>query len=129
MSTYTPPYQILVVDDDPFFTGLITDLLELDGHMVSCVTDGISAIKLLEHYQPDLIITDILMPNMNGVDLILALSRNDSHIPIIATSGGRRAISPDFSLESAKLLGVTTTISKPFTRKELQQAIRVAMIS
>ena len=119
--------HILVIEDDAFFSELLLELLQQDGHKVSFATDGAKALQLLTIQRPDLIITDILMPNMDGVELIMALAKQDSRIPVIAMSGGRRSISPEFSLESAKLLGVKTTLTKPFTHTDLRQTVQLAL--
>jgi CheY-like chemotaxis protein len=119
--------HILVIEDDKFFSELLVELLKQDGHVVSLATDGAKALQLLSTQRPDLIITDILMPNMDGVELIMALAKQDNRIPVIAMSGGRRSISPEFSLESAKLLGVKTTLTKPFTHTDLRQIVQSAL--
>jgi CheY-like chemotaxis protein len=119
--------HILVIEDDVFFSEMLVDLLQQDGHKVSHATDGTKALQLLTLQRPDLIITDILMPNMDGVELIMALAKQGNLIPVIAMSGGRRSISPEFSLESAKLLGVKTTLMKPFTHKDLRQIVQLAL--
>jgi len=119
--------HILVIEDDEFFGELLLELLQQDGHKVSLATDGAKALQLLAIQRPDLIITDILMPNMDGVEFIMALAKQDSRIPVIAMSGGRRSISPEFSLESAKLLGVKTTLTKPFTHTDLRQTVQLAL--
>ncbi len=119
--------HILVIEDDEFFSELLLELLQQDGHKVSLATDGAKALQLLAIQRPDLIITDILMPNMDGVEFIMALAKQDSRIPVIAMSGGRRSISPEFSLESAKLLGVKTTLTKPFTHTDLRQTVQLAL--
>jgi CheY-like chemotaxis protein len=77
----------------------------------------------LEKLQPDLILTDILMPQMDGVEIILALSQRSNTIPIIAMSGGGRAISSQFNLESASLLGVKAVLTKPFSHADLRRVI------
>lgn len=119
--------HILVIEDDKFFSELLIELLKQDGHQVSLAIDGVKAMQLLAIQRPDLIITDILMPNMDGVELIMALAKQGNRIPVIAMSGGRRSISPEFSLESAKLLGVKTTLTKPFTHIDLRQMVQLAL--
>ena len=115
--------HILVVDDDDFFSTLLVNMLETDGHKVITALDGIQALKLLERKRVDLIITDILMPHMDGLEFILALSKRDNQAPVIAMSGGRRSIKPEFNLESARLLGVQTTLTKPFSHADLRKAL------
>jgi CheY-like chemotaxis protein len=116
--------HILVIEDDEFFSEMLVELLQQDGHKVSLAADGTKALQLLTLQRPDLIITDILMPNMDGVEFIMELAKQGNQIPVIAMSGGRRSISPEFSLESAKLMGVKATLVKPFTQKDLRQIVQ-----
>ncbi len=118
---------ILVVEDDLQFRQMLVQMLRLDGHEVATAAHGIEALKFLQGATPDVIITDILMPGMDGVETILELARRGSQIPIIAMSGGRRAITAQFNLESAALLGVAATLPKPFARADLRKAIDRAL--
>ncbi len=119
--------HIMVVEDDIQFRQMLFDMLQQDGHRVALAGDGVEAIKLLATVQPDLIITDILMPGMDGVEFIMELSRQDNATPMIAMSGGRRAITAEFNLDSAALLGVKSTLAKPFSRADLRGAIKQAL--
>lgn len=106
---------------------MLAKMLQADGHSVATAADGALALQQLDQVQPDLIITDILMPNLDGVETILALARRGSVTPVIAMSGGRRAISADFNLASASLMGVAAVLAKPFTRQGLREAIGQAL--
>jgi CheY-like chemotaxis protein len=64
---------------------------------------------------------------MDGIELILELNRRKISVPIIAVSGGRRSISADFNLQSAALMGVKATLSKPFAREDLRKAVAKAL--
>lgn len=119
--------HILVIDDDNQFRTMLVQMLSLDGHHVKIATDGEMGLDILIKNPPELIITDILMPKLDGIELILELSRRNITIPIIAVSGGRRSISAEFNLESAALMGVKVTLSKPFAREELRQAVAKAL--
>jgi len=116
--------HILVIDDDDFFREVLVQMLQKDGHQVTEARDGVQALALLPRTHPDLILTDILMPHMDGVEFITELSRQSNNTPIIAMSGGRRAITAAFNLESAKLMGVKVTLSKPIGHGALSAAIR-----
>ena len=120
--------HILVIDDDEFFLEMLQQMLLLDNHQVSLLKDGAQAIAWLNDNQPDLILTDILMPNMDGVELIMQLSKRSNNTPLIAMSGGRRSITSAFNLESAKLLGVKFTLTKPFTQLALRDVLREALV-
>lgn len=119
--------RIMVVEDDVQFRQMLLDMLQQDGHQLASAGDGAQAIKLLATARPDLIITDILMPGMDGVELIMALSKQDDATPMIAISGGRRSITAEFNLDSAALLGVKGTLAKPFSRTDLRAAIEQAL--
>lgn len=119
--------HILVVDDDEQFRGMLVQMLGQDGHRLSIAHDGAVGLQMIQDVKPELIITDILMPHMDGIELIMELSRRSSGIPIIAVSGGRRSVSADFNLESASMMGVKATLSKPFARADLRKAIEQAL--
>jgi CheY-like chemotaxis protein len=121
--------RILVVEDDPQFREMLVQMLRLDKHDVTIAADGMEGLELARRCQPDLIITDILMARMDGVETIVELARQGSRIPIIAMSGGRRTVTAEFNLESAGLLGVSATLAKPFTRADLRKAIDQALRS
>ncbi len=119
--------HILVIEDDLEFREPLVNMLAKDGHTVAVAGNGAEALQLLNTIRPDLIITDVLMPKMDGIETILELSRARSAVPIIAMSGGRRSISADFNLESAGIMGVKATLAKPFSRAELRGAIQRAL--
>lgn len=119
--------RILLIDDDEQLRNMMIQMLTHDGHQLSVASDGEEGLAMSRSAQPDLIITDVLMPKMDGIELILALQKLDLNVPIVAMSGGRRAVSAEFNLESATLIGVKATLSKPFTRQELRNAIEKAL--
>lgn len=119
--------HILVIDDDEFFRDVLEQMLKKEGHIVTVSHDGIHALGLLKRIEPDLIITDILMPNMDGVEFIMQLTKLSNNTPVIAMSGGRRSITSAFNLESAKLLGVKVTLTKPFAHTALRTALQEAL--
>ena len=108
---------------------MLVQMLRLDGHEVATAAHGIEALKFLQGATPDVIITDILMPGMDGVETILELARRGSQIPIIAMSGGRRAITAQFNLESAALLGVAATLPKPFARATFSRPLQAMIVT
>jgi DNA-binding response OmpR family regulator len=111
--------HILVIEDDAQFRAMLTQMLTEDTHQVTVACDGEIGLQLALQVKPDLIITDILMPHKDGIETIVSLSRSGSAIPIIAISAGRRLITAKFNLESASLMGVKTTLVKPFVRAAL----------
>lgn len=119
--------HIFIIEDDAQFLTMLVKMLQSDGHQVTTASNGEEALSLLERIKPNLILTDILMPKMDGVETIMALSQKGNAIPIIAMSGGRRSISAEFNLESANLLGVEAVLAKPFSRADLRAAIELAL--
>jgi CheY-like chemotaxis protein len=119
--------KVLIVDDDELFRTMLVEMVQREGYQVSTATDGNAALAAIERSRPDLVITDILMPEKDGIELIMELAQREARIPIIAVSGGRRSISLEFNLESAKLIGVRATLPKPFTREQLRDAIADAL--
>jgi CheY-like chemotaxis protein len=115
--------RLLVVDDNAPFRQMLTHALEVAGHEVVGADDGDAALRRFAGDGPfDVVITDIVMPNREGIGTILELVGR-SEVPIIAISGGGRAIDPDDVLESARLLGARATLAKPFPLASLLEAV------
>ena len=110
--------QILLIEDDQQFHNFVKEVLESDGYSVISAMNGVEASKLLEEHSPDLIITDLLMPEKDGVRLITEARVSHPQTPIIAMSGGQSAFSPVF-LEAATTLGAAHTLDKPFDDEQL----------
>jgi CheY-like chemotaxis protein len=117
---------ILVVDDD---SGVLkmTELMLSDGGFNVLVTgnarDGLAVLK---SQKVDLIITDIIMPEMEGIELISQLKQDHPELPIMAISGGGRSHNTDF-LKFAKKLGAKVVLEKPFRREALLDAVSRAL--
>ena len=103
---------ILVVDDDQAVRSLLARTLTKVGHEVIEAEDGIGALRLFKDHKPDLVITDLVMPNKEGLEMILELRGIHPQTHIIAISGGGRC-NPASYLEMAKYLGAARTLSKP----------------
>jgi CheY-like chemotaxis protein len=119
--------HVLLIDDDEQFRAMLAQMLALDLHEVTQASDGDEGLQRVSETPPDLIITDILMPNRDGIETVAALTEADSKIPIIAISGGQRLQKADFNLALASLIGVKATLTKPFTRADLRLAIKHAL--
>ncbi len=114
--------RILIIDDEAELRAMLRRMLEQAGHEVTEAANGAQGLRLYEQDAPDLIITDIIMPEREGVETIIALRRADPELPIIAISGGGRLAATDF-LSMAKKLGARHTLSKPFGRDQLLEAV------
>ncbi|WP_394205324.1 response regulator transcription factor [Shewanella waksmanii] len=104
--------HILLVDDDHVFRDLLCQALEQEGHEVTCAADGIEALTRLKHFQPDIILLDIMMPNMDGFGL---LNSCDKSTPVIVIS----AIDNEEERIKGYELGADDFVTKPFSIKEL----------
>jgi CheY-like chemotaxis protein len=112
----------MVVEDDSAVKELLREILERAGHEVTAAGNGKEAMALYKKSPADLIITNILMPEKEGLETIQELRRENPDIKIIAISGGGQ-IGPADYLEVARRFGATRTFSKPFDRKELLRAV------
>ena len=114
--------RILIIDDDVQILKMLRKMLELEGHEVVDAADGNKGLKLYRDAPTDIIITDIIMPEKEGIETIIELRREFPEVKIIAMSGGGNA-GPEEYLHMAKGLGAQRTLTKPFENEELLEAI------
>ncbi len=114
--------KILVIDDDDILRCLIGEPLRDAGHQVSVATNGVDGMRLLSKERPDIVITDILMPDQDGLGLIMAVRREWPTAKIIAISGGGAFGSLDL-LVTASRLGADATLAKPIMPEELLDSV------
>ena len=114
--------RILVVDDEPMLRGVVRKMLERNGHEVVDAADGALGIEAYRQLPTDIVLTDIVMPNKDGIQLIIELKKEFPSVRLIAMSGGARTSERDF-LEVAKQYGVRQVLQKPFSRTELEAAV------
>ncbi len=114
--------KILVLDDEPSILLMIKKMLEKAGYEVIVASNGKEGMRLFERDKPDMVITDIIMPEKEGLETIFELRRMHPDLKIIAISGGGR-ISPDGYLPGAKLLGANMVFQKPLVQKEFLNAV------
>jgi len=112
---------ILVIDDEEPIRALLRIALEGAGHEVLEASNGGLGLALYRARSADLIITDIVMPEMDGLEMMLELTRNFFNVKVIAISGGLEGEVP---LHVAKLLGVRQTFQKPLDMETLLSAVR-----
>lgn len=115
--------RILIIDDDDQLLRMLRKALELSGHDVVAAENGKDGMKLLRENPTDLIISDIVMPEMDGLEILMQLRREVPRVPLIAISGGVPGTELD-TLEIAKRLGAARTLKKPFALSEMIQAVR-----
>ena len=104
--------SILLIDDDKILRVMTTELLRAGGHAVDTANDGNAGLELYKSGQYDLVITDIMMPEMNGLQLIEQLSYTTPRPRVLAYSGGSQLSQSSF-LPLAKDLGVERILAKP----------------
>lgn len=117
---------VLIVDDDPQMLRLLTDVVEMEKHDVLLAQDGAQAIDYFSHQVPDLVITDILMPKKEGLELISELKEKFPDIKIIAYSGGGSS-DPQSYLEFASGMGADKVFSKPMPLNDLRHEIKALL--
>lgn len=114
--------KILVVDDDPAISEMLTIVLSAEGFDTVAVTDGALAVETASQEQPDLILLDLMLPGMNGID-ICRLIRQESSVPIIMLTAKTDTVDVVLGLES----GADDYVNKPFKAKELVARIRARL--
>ena len=110
--------SILIVDDDDAVLDVLSEMLRFAGHEATIARNGRDALQWVSEGKFDLVITDLIMPEKEGLETIAEFRRNFAEIPIIAISGGGR-LRPNDYLETARFIGANATLAKPFARTEL----------
>jgi len=116
--------RILFIDDDEQTLDLFGQILKGAGHEVIMARDGVTGIALYRKNPTDLIITDIMMPVKDGMEVISELKRDFPEVKIIAISGTGREERREFFFDVSRILGAKRTFEKPIDPAELLQAIR-----
>jgi two-component system chemotaxis response regulator CheY len=113
-----PPPTVLLVDDDLAVQDAIEMMLEADGYRVVTAADGRQALAAYPEVRPDLVITDIIMPNETGLAVLAGIKRMNPAAKVIVMSGGGRTTNIDF-LDMAAELGASVVLDKPCDPDEL----------
>jgi CheY-like chemotaxis protein len=114
--------HILLVDDEVEFRQLLKNILVLEGHDVECASNGNEALGLSRRSAFDLVVTDLIMPEKEGIEMMMDLRKESPKLKIIAMTGGGFGSADDY-LSFARALGAVKTLAKPFTRNEILEAI------
>lgn len=115
--------HILVIDDDDAVLSLFGQFLESAGYSVMLAPDGGEGMRLMKQRNPDLIITDIMMPEMDGLELLMKIRKHHPGIPVIAISGGMKTQPASF-LPQAKKFGAQHVFIKPVGLSDLLEAVQ-----
>jgi DNA-binding NtrC family response regulator len=119
--------RILLIEDDESLRTLLRRALEQQGHAVIEAREGREALRLHRQDPAELVITDIQMPERDGLEVIMDLKRNSPGVKVIAMSGGGTVLSATLALEMAIPLGATATLAKPFRLEALFDAVDRAL--
>lgn len=115
--------SVLLIDDDMFVRSTLEDTLIEAGYSVTAFADGREAVRRLADLRADLVVTDLLMPNIDGVELIRQLRSQKPGLKILAISGGGPNIGLQL-LDIAGKMGANRTLPKPFSPLEFVEAVR-----
>lgn len=121
------PQRVLVVDDNPDIRGFIVELLEAAGYEVAAVDNGDEALSQLRRAPADVVVTDLFMPERDGIETIDAVRREFPRIGVVAISGDRQTPGDTTRyLDVARVAGADSALRKPFTADDLLDAVRSA---
>ena len=104
--------KVLLVEDDELVRYSLTELLEEAGHQVLARENGYKIIEFVESHPVDIVLTDIVMPEVDGMEVLTAMRKSFPDLPVVALSGGGRISGADY-LQMAEVIGAKRTISKP----------------
>ncbi len=116
--------RILVIDDEELVRSTLRMTLEAQGYEVEDAPDGEAGVQIFRQRPADLIVTDILMPGKEGIEMIIELRRDFPDVRIIAISGGGRFKSPHTFLTTAQHFGADRIFAKPFDQEEFLAAVQ-----
>lgn len=119
--------SVLVADDEEDIRTLLQLWLKADGHRIICVGNATEAARVMDRLKFDLIITDILMPDGDGLQLISNFKAGQPEVRIVAMSGGGRYMERDNCLKIARGFGAHAAVMKPFDRAQLMDAVALAL--
>lgn len=118
--------RILIIDDEELVRATVRQMLELEGYEIEEAANGREGIERLKEKPADLVITDIIMPEKEGIETIIEIRRQNPRAKIIAISSGGRTGTTEY-LELAVKLGAAHILPKPFDSKQLLQAVRATL--
>ncbi len=114
--------NVLLIDDDEMVLETFQIILSSDGHNVSTASDGNAGLALCRSQKFDVVVTDVVMPEKDGLEVLMTLRKTNPEVKVVVVSGGGRTSAKDY-LEMAKLLGADKVLYKPITATELSETI------
>jgi CheY-like chemotaxis protein len=118
--------RILVIEDNSDFRDTLTAMLQAADHDVQSAGNGREALEMLAANAFDLLITDVLMPEVDGIELLTAIRKMPSRLPVVAISGGG-SMPASLALSLSTSLGARAVLFKPFYSQELMDAVHQAL--
>ncbi len=119
--------RILVIDDDANIRGILAEMLTTAGYEVVEASNGKEGVRLYRDAPFDLVVTDLLMPEKDGLEVVMELRKDFPQVKIITLSGG--GAYGNSSLETSKALGAARALLKPFMEDQLLEAVREVLES
>ena len=114
---------ILLVEDEELLRAGVQEMLELQGFRVITAADGQQALACLAAESIDLVITDLVMPQLNGIDFVQQLRTTRSDVPVIVVSGSTRNIMQRYGIDTILVPGADASLPKPFKGVDLMAQI------
>lgn len=118
---------ILLVEDEQLLREGVQEILEAHGYAVIGAADGAEALEWLDQTRVDLVISDLVMPNMNGLDFVAQVRAKFPELPVIVASGSPGAVMKRLGIESIHIPGASASLMKPFKSSELVALIQELM--
>ncbi|MBB3264344.1 CheY-like chemotaxis protein [Azospirillum sp. OGB3] len=120
--------DILVVDDDPVSLTIVTKILEKEGNTVTGCSNARAAIEALTFHEFDLLVTDLIMPDHDGFEVIQAARNLRSGLRIIVLSGIDERVPPELTMQALTKLGVARMVRKPIKPAVLASEVLAVLI-
>lgn len=118
---------ILLVEDEELLRAGVQEVLEIQGYKVITAPDGEQALACLGAQTIDLVITDLVMPKMDGVDFVKQLREIKPDLPVIVVSGSTRNIMQRYGIDSIQVPGANASLPKPFKSVDLIEQVRLLL--
>lgn len=116
--------RILAVDDDDLIRRALVRILEGGGHDVEEARNGQEAWTMQQDRPYDLVLTDLFMPDVDGIEFLNLLGETDASTRVIAISGGGRVVGDTGALRDAEAFGADATLQKPFTPDQVMDVVQ-----
>lgn len=116
--------RILVVDDETQICVVLTEILKQQGHEVFTVTSGKDALDALSSFSPELVLVDLLMPDMDGMAVLEAVKSREDSVPVIVLSG----VEDEATAQRAIVAGATDYLTKPIRADQLETVLDVHLL-